>query len=492
MTQPGTGVSLPFSFRRGTLFYESPVGAGASAPRLLLIAYNFPPDPAVGGLRWQEMARLLTEAGWGVDVITRDFQDVHGCDERRLERLPVGVRIFSVPDREPLLGRAQKIVWPVLRRLFRRRPSQGGEALTRDEVFQKQGARAFVRVYHAWIEFTRDEIWARSAAAVGRWASSSTRYVAVVTSGPPHMVHEAGRLLSVSTRVPHVVDMRDPWSLAQRLRESIASPLWIRWARKFESRALANATLVTMNTQAAAGAMRAAYPVHADKIDVVRNGADDEPLPPHRHDATFRLRFAGSIYLDRDPRIVFRAARRMITALKLTPEQFVIELFGDANRYAGTLTTQIAEEEDVASHVYIGGRMHRQETMEFLAGGTMLLSLPQDSDYAIPAKIYEYVRFESWLLILATPHSATAQVLRDSEADVIEPDDVDGMAAVLQMRYEQFRSGINPRPVGWDGRFDRRAQAEHFVHLLQQHVATVLPAVSGVSDSPAGRQQLLP
>jgi hypothetical protein len=79
---------------------------------------------------------------------------------------------------------------------------------------------------------------------------------------------------------------------------------------------------------------------------------------------------------------------------------------------------------------------------------------------AIPAKVYEYLRFQAWLLILAKPASATAALLRGSEADVVDPQDLDAMTRVVRTRYEQFVRGERPLAVGRDGRFDRRVQAK--------------------------------
>ena len=87
----------------------------------------------------------------------------------------------------------------------------------------------------------------------------------------------------------------------------------------------------------------------------------------------------------------------------------------------------------------------------------------------MPAKIYEYLRFDAWLLILARANSATAALLRGTDADVVAPDDVDRIAAVIRQRYEQFARGERPRAVGADGRFDRKAQAT----LLLDRIARV-------------------
>jgi hypothetical protein len=87
---------------------------------------------------------------------------------------------------------------------------------------------------------------------------------------------------------------------------------------------------------------------------------------------------------------------------------------------------------------------------------------------AIPAKIYEYLRFDAWLLILAHERSATAALLRGTNADVVSPTDVAGMARVIRSRYEQFRHGERPVAVARDGRFDRRIQAELLLDRISE------------------------
>lgn len=480
---------------RSSLYFEAATPAPARASRMLLISYTFPPDPAVGGLRWQQMAGYFAEQGWAVDVIARDFLRVEDLDTARLERLPPGTRIFSVPDHEPLVGRVQKIVWRPIRRLVNRlkKPSNS-LALSLQEMQKQRGMRTLVRTYLAGMNVARGRNWAHGAARLACDLARAERYIAVVTSGPPHMAHEGGRLTSIRTGLPHVVDMRDPWSLVHRLQESIASPLWLWLATHYERRVMSNATLVTLNTDATRDAMRAAYPQHAAKIDVVRNGSDNDQLPPAKRDSRFRLRFAGSIYLDRDPRTLFMAAKRLITELKLTPQQFLIEFVGQVYRYAGTPTLLIAQEEGIKDYVRVRGLVPRKQALEFLAGATMLLSLPQDSDFAIPAKIYEYVRFEAWMLVLATPGSATGQLLEGTEADVVDHQDVDEITRVLHQRYDQFVRGERPLPIGRDGRFDRTLQSKKMMDLIEVRCISgaAAPVVSAPTLAPFRQNRTTP
>src|SRR5206468_11730330 len=38
--------------------------------RLLVISYHFPPDGAVGGLRWAGLSKYLARVGWEVHIVT--------------------------------------------------------------------------------------------------------------------------------------------------------------------------------------------------------------------------------------------------------------------------------------------------------------------------------------------------------------------------------------------------------------------------------------
>ncbi|MDB4913238.1 MAG: hypothetical protein JWM95_882 [Gemmatimonadetes bacterium] len=452
------------------LYFASEPSGTAGAKRLLIISYAFPPDPQVGGRRWQQMARFLADAGWEIDVIARDFRALRVVDRPSLASLPRGTRIFTVPDQPPLVSRLQARWWPAIRtvvRFGRKRPSYDEE--NRAAVVNAEKpvvGSTFSRTYFARVEFSRDGNWARAAARLAKRLMQTGTYSAVVTSGPPHMTHEAGRQLTRALGVPHVLDMRDPWSLVERVPDYVSCPTFFRLAKQWEERFIDAAALVTMNTEAGAAAMRNAYPAAAHKIETVRNGCDDEPVPPTTRDRCFNIRFAGSIYLDRDPRLVFRAAALVIRDLGLNPAQLKLTFLGDVDASGGTRL--LAEQEGVSEFVDIGPSVPRREILEFMAGAAMLLSLPQDSDFAIPAKIYEYMRFDAWMLVLATPQCATALVLENSGADVVDPSSVQGIARVIRSRYEQYARGEYPQSIAGSGRYDRSVQATKLIARLHQ------------------------
>jgi hypothetical protein len=274
------------------------------------------------------------------------------------------------------------------------------------------------------------------------------------------MAHIAGLRTHYQTALPLIVDMRDPWSLSERVSDHVSGALWFALARKYERLLPKAASLIVMNTDASRDAMRRRYPQFAEQIITVRNGADGDVIPASRRDGVFRVRFAGSIYIDRDPRLVFRAAGMVVKELNLRPHQFLLEFVGHVESYGGVPVREIARQEGIPEFVMVGDRLSRKQTLEFLAGATMLLSLPQDNHLAVPAKIYEYVMVDAWMLVLAEPQSSTARLLLDSGADVVEPANVEEIASVIGRRYKEFARGIAPQAVGRTGQFDRRSQSD--------------------------------
>jgi hypothetical protein len=292
------------------------------------------------------------------------------------------------------------------------------------------------------------------------------------------MVHRTGSRVAAGSRLPYIMDLRDLWSLVPRLPESVASPLWHSRARRDEREAMRGATLVVTNTEPSRLAQQRAYPEASDRIIAILNGYDEEPLPPSNHDSCFLIAYTGSVYLDRDPRVLFRAVARVVREYSLTPEQLRLEFMGGTASYGGTVLEDMAAQEGIPRFVRVLPSRPRAEALQLLARAAMLVSLPQDTTTAIPSKIFEYVRFDAWLLALAERDSATEIVLRDSGADVVQPDDVDTIAAVLRTRYLAYAQGTRPERPRISEQFSRRAQARRLFDELERR----LP----VRQAPAG------
>jgi glycosyltransferase involved in cell wall biosynthesis len=469
------------------LFFEQPPAGAPSRRRLLLVSYHFPPDTSIGARRWAKLAPFVTERGWGLDVITRINE---GASSAHLESLPGDVRVYGVPSVTGIAERVEYAAWRLYRTarplqppLEPSRDASTGQrpavptstreprpdTFAREEVrWSLRDPRQLLRAYWIWLDFSRTAQWAARATRLAEEIIEPGVHFAVVTSGPPHMTHESGRALSRRYGLPFIMDMRDPWSLNQRLPERFASPLWLRAAAREERRMVEQASLIVANTEPARSALASTYPEARDRIIAVMNGADDDPIPSSRPNGRFTIGYAGSIYDYRDPRNLFRAAARVIRELGLTPADFGIDFIGRTLTPGHTVPPlhELAAREGIASYVSVGRERPHQQAMEFLADATMLVTFPVWNTIAIPGKTFECVRFDAWLLALAERGSAVDLLLRGTEADVVAPDDIDGIAAVLRKRLAAHARGERPVRIAQDDRFSRRHQARALLDAI--------------------------
>ncbi|MDZ4675323.1 MAG: glycosyltransferase [Gemmatimonadota bacterium] len=475
-----------------------PTGLTSHRPRLLLLSYHFPPGQSPGALRWEMLAAHADRRGYGLDVLTVHPASLPESDMSRLRNLPPDTRVLGVPLPTLVVERLEHFAWRALRQLRGARPAApsalaptpaaaAGPAAAapgsygRDEIpWSWTSAGCWKRAYYAWLEAQKDLAWALCAtSAAGAWLAEHN-HQAIICCGPPHMPHEAARRLAATTGLPLVLDLRDPWRLQQRLPATIASPLWFRLAARYEQQAVAAASLIVANTEPSRDGMRALYPAQAERIIAVMNGYDEDPLPPSRRGDRFVAAYAGSIYLDRDPRPLFRAAARVIATHRLTPAQFGLAFIGNVDSYGGVPLSRMAVEEGIGGYVETGPSRPRGAAMEFLAGATMLVSLPQDSDMAIPSKIFEYVRFHAWLLALVSRSSATGRALDGTDADVVEPADEAGITAALERRWLAFAAGERPGRLRGSEPLSRGRQAAILFDALALRL-TPVPVLQPVS-----------
>jgi hypothetical protein len=468
-------------------------GATRNARRLLLISYHFPPDTTIGARRWEKLSHFVAERGWGLDVITCAEA---GADISRLELLPEDTRVYALPPQsihaaewlEHQAWRAYRTIRPAPTV-----PPAGGsgkpadsasvasaEAPARAAAARQQPdtvsrhdihwwpltPRKILRSYWVWLDFARHLRWAKDAVRLAEEILDPGAHFAVVTSGPPHMTHETGRVLSRRHGLPFVMDMRDPWSLNERIPERWACPLWLRGTARHEREMVSQAALVVANTAPARDALARAYPDASEKIIAVMNGSDDDPLPPQRRGGRFTIGYAGTIYDYGDPRSLFRAAACVIRDLGLAPSDFGMDFIGNFDDGGEQSLRDTARAEGVEEFVSVGPSRSHDGAMEFLSQATMLVTFPGWNSVAIPGKVFECVRFDAWLLALSNAGSATDLLLRGTDADVVPRDDIEGIARVIAKRYLAHQRGEEAVHIARDERFTRRVQARILLDAL--------------------------
>jgi len=445
-------------------------GAAASAPagrpappavprpkRLLVVSYHYPPDGAVGGLRWAGYAKYLARLGWDVHVLTASTATEAGLRD--------GVQVHVCPRRVTLNDLYNRLA----RRARRARRSTGrgaADAAPRGgdgtEVPASPSLRRRLASLLGFPDLSRG--WMLRATRRARALIRRFEPDVVVSSGPPHTAHVVAARACAATRVPLVVDFRDPW-FTGLYASAIARAL----ARRMERHAFRVAREAIANTPELAEAIGARFP--GRRSTWVRNGVDLEQLPTldAAREPGLTIVHAGTLYIRRDLGPVLRAFRAVLDRHPGTgPAEARIRVAGhlDQSRQADLRSqTRGAGLED---YVHLAGVVSRSEALRLAAASSASIVLAQDQKVMIPAKLYELLAMRVPTIVLTEPDSASAAESRRLGAYVVAPDDERALADL----FDALWRGDAPAPSASPEPFDYETLAHRMAEVLAPADAT--------------------
>lgn len=430
-------------------------------PRALLITYHFPPSTAAGANRWNAFTRYASAIGWEFDVISSSYPTPSTTHSTGVGLFPVGESAGWIER----LGRVAASISRAIKSIYSSPLSASNNDQVSEQTIEASMVKwrisksAFRQAYSVWVLHARMRSWMKNAIVMGNTLTQQHTYDMIISSGPPHLAHEAARRISSRTGIPFVCDFRDPWAQIDVLQTDVASPLYYLLSRYYERRIVDSARLVCMNTDPAADVMTRTYP--EANIIMVRNGFD-QAAPVAQHGSTFLTIYAGAVYLDRDPRPLLKAASVAIDHLNLAPVDFQLRFIGPTDSFGGVSIQSLAESYGVGDYVIVSGQMSRSTLMNVMAGAALLINLPQGAKLCIPSKIYEYLHMPAWILAMENAGSATAKLLEETSAYVVPPSDVEAISRILISRIGEYRQGIRPQASVSGDRFLISRQAEIF------------------------------
>ncbi|WP_026403711.1 glycosyltransferase [Actinomadura rifamycini] len=435
-------------------------------PRLLYLAFYFPPSRASGVYRPRATANRLTELGWDVTVFAAPlpflYDTIGSVDDGLLATIDPRVTIVR-PD-------LNRFVWQTDVREYSRfrgafpHLAQSVYAWGQDHVFPERYAS-----------------WARDSVRRALRLHLRRRFDVVLATGNPFASFGAAWAFGKATRTPYVVDYRDSWTLDQFTEEprfGDGHPAW-RWERRI-LRSAANSLYVN-DAQRAWHAER--YPEAAGRMMTVLNGWDADTLPAAEPPPAARTAPGGHA-----PRFAFVG-----TVTSEQPIEALAEGFARAREHAGMERATLDlygyfgffKESDAALRRRFGGEPGGED----LAPGvryrgpvpkTALAGVYRDSDvlvflngggrYVTSGKIFEYMAAGRPIVSVHAPGSAAGELLRDYPL-WFDPGGLDPAAVAASMAAAaKAAAGLDARQVAearaYADRFERTVALEPLVRRL--------------------------
>lgn len=440
--------------------------------RILIIAYHFPPDAAVGALRPLKFVKYLPHYDWEPYVLTVRPEYYPSLDRSRLDEIPSLSRVFRtgmLPHPNTMYKYVKKSYYSATgrRQEFSRQLLEAPPDGHPNSHGPLGRARKFLGSL-LWIP--PDDVlgWLPIAVLKGIRLVKAHRITHIYTTNPPHTTHLVGLAIRAVCDVKWVADFRDLWLFDKPFQTGLAERLE-RW---MERKVVENADAIALTTDRMADKFRRTYSaVHAAKFVTIANGYDAEDfssIVPAGNPEKFTLTYIGSFYDERTPEPLLKAVSELVAGDRIPADNLEIQLIGNCRYVKGRATDAIAASLGLSSIVKVIDPVPYKRALAYAASSNLLVLLAPDQPYEIPGKAYEYLATGVDVLAL-TQEGATADLIRKTGGGaVVEPQDIGGIRDAVAERYVRWQSnGSNNRRPPSDARmYERRELTGKLVSVL--------------------------
>lgn len=370
-------------------------------PRVLYLAFYFPPSRASGVYRARATANYFAEAGWDVTVarVPQWFltEVVGSTDDGLLDTVDPRITTVS-PELDDFM-------WETDVRAF---GSFRGN-------FPFLAAR-----WHKWkqrFKFPdRYASWGESAVEEGLRLHAERPFDLVIATGNPFSAFGAAYELGKRTGVPYVVDYRDSWTL-DLFKNQDAFPKGDK-AWLWEKRILEHAAEALFVNEALREWHADRYPQAAERMHVMLNGWDPDVLPEVPDIAADEHRplsysYIGTLTANQPVDALFAGFRAM--ADRGRHPGATLDLYGHLGffaKYEGRMRASIGLDED-SDRIRHHGPVSKAEIGRAYGTSDVLVFLVGGSKYVTSGKIFEYMATGRPIVSVHESGSAAEELLRD-------------------------------------------------------------------------------
>ena len=418
--------------------------------RFLYITPYFPPQRRVGSLRPLKFARHLPTFGWS-PVVLADFRPDDATSAGLLEQLPDSTTLrFDYSARAEATYQAWRAG---------NTPSDLGTRVVR-------GPSAFDRLWNPeWIPLGEHLLRIPYAVRAGQRALDEfPQCEAIVVNADPYAALVVGRTLARRNRLPLICDLRDPWSVCD-LRRPLRPALQRSVVDRLERGLIDASARYVVNSEATAAAYRSHHAgVPPERFEVIRNHADAELIGHGSFTVrdAFTILFMGNFRRFLEGEALLEALGRVVREMGTTTE-IRLEVPGRVSERTLELAREFGVEEALVAAPFVP----YLEVGSYLKTADLLVSLMNESQLRLPAKIFDYATTDR--PILSIGGHAELKLIVDALGGVsVGQHDVDAIAAALRAAIDEGPS----RNVDRQGHgLDSKTASARLAELLDSAVA---------------------
>ncbi len=388
---------------------------------ILLIAYYFPPMGLSGVQRTLKFAKYFPQFGWQPTVLTVAPTGYYAHDLSLLEEAQTAgisiVRTGSL-DFNRLLSRKGTIKMP------------------------HEKIRRFLSTVSQIFFIPDNKIgWRKRAIRKAEELLQQQEFSVILATAPPYTDFLVGRYLREKYHIPLVIDYRDSWY--DRPDHFYLTPLHRLAHKRLEKRVLKSADkIIVINRRIKELLLKRYEFIRYNEIEIIPQGFDpaDFSLQPKTElpkSKKMRITYSGIFDRDRTPKYFLEALAKVFhenPKLHGSIEACFMGAFREENK-------RYIQQFNLEDDVVVLGYLDHNECIKYLLASDvlwMMIGLSKGSDMISTGKLYEYLGAGKPILG-CVPEGVARQTILEAGGIVVDPHDVDGIAAAILDFYKKYK-----------------------------------------------------
>jgi hypothetical protein len=440
--------------------------------KVLIISYHFPPDAAVGAVRPAKFAKYLPEFGWEPIIYTVKERYYESCDYSRFEPALNNLRIY----------RANLIPGPL--QLYSRLIYKANKTLNNTSHINQylegasQNRGSSLKRFLSCMARVPDDMpgWIFNILMGGYRIIKEHRIDVIITSGPPMGTHLGGLLLKHLTHAKWIADFRDPWKSPAWESHRIISSNFADYVDKLlELRVIFAADILVSTSPSLNNYFKSIVRSNKrNKCHIIPNGFDESDFldlckSTHVISPKIKITYAGSLAFSHNPEPLFIALHEMIQRGDISKERMEVDLVGECAYWGGLSVQSLINKYDLDPMVRLIGKISFRECLERMVESDALLLFAQGHPWAIPSKVFEYLRLKKPIFVL-TEEGDTKKLLQSFQnAFVVDSKNIETIEQSFLALITFIKKGIGVTDLeGKFKQFDRRNLTENLASYLDR------------------------
>jgi glycosyltransferase involved in cell wall biosynthesis len=396
--------------------------------KVLILTYYWPPAGGAGVQRWLKFVKYLSVMGYQTHVYTTENPEAPANDDSLMQDVPDHAIILKKPIWEP---------FSIYKKLTNKKGNFNAGFLSEERKDKKKWTEKlsmFVRA-NAFIPDAK-MFWIKPSVKFLNNYIQRNQIDLVISSGPPHSLHQIALKLKNKLDIEWIADFRDPWTNIDFYQQLPMLSVIDKKQKKMEKEVLQKADQVIVVGEEMKKEFLAINP--NAQIKVITNGYDTPLRVNNDLEEKFTIVHIGSINADRSHESFYQAIASFLEEFPEAKNKFKLKFVGKVDYLARLFISKYKLDiyTEFISYIPYNEISNIQEKAHLLY---LPLNNTPNAKGILTGKFFEYLAARRFIIAQGPVEGDIAKILKETEAgEIFDYTNVEELKNEINLHFKNY------------------------------------------------------